>query len=120
MTRVSTRTIRLPVMGAILVILAGCSSPADRTGPIAASIEIAPRQVELTSVGQTASLTATVLDPVGEVITGVQVEWSSSRLDVVTVSNAGIVSAVGSGTATIRAESEGLSDSIEVTVVLDE
>ncbi|MEX2531086.1 MAG: Ig-like domain-containing protein [Gemmatimonadota bacterium] len=120
MTKSCRRTSGLPVVGMLFILLTGCNSPSDRVGPIAASIEITPRQVELTSVGETASLTATVMNPQGEVITGRQVEWSSTRLDVATVNSSGTVSAEGAGTTTIRAESEGLTDSIEVTVVLDE
>lgn len=115
-----TRTSGLPVVGVLFILLTGCTSPSDRVGPIAASIEITPRQAQLTSIGQTLSLTAAVLDPQGGVITGRQVQWSSTRLDVATVNSSGTVSAVGAGTTTIRAESEGLTDSIEVTVVLNE
>ncbi len=80
---------------------------------------ISPRQVELTTIGDTATLSATVVDPGGRAIAGAPVEWSSTRLDVATVSASGTVTAVGAGTTTIRAESEGLSDFIEATVVLE-
>jgi hypothetical protein len=120
MTSGRSPTPGVPLLGVLLILFTGCSSPSDRVPPIAAYIEITPRQVQLDAVGQTASLTATVRNPTGEVIPGRQVEWSSTRIDVATVSSAGTVSAVGAGTTTIRAESEGLTDSIEVTVVLNE
>ena len=55
------------------------------------------------------TLTATVKDASGNVISEAQVTWSSDNTDVATVSN-GVVTLVGEGTANITAEYAGLAN----------
>src|SRR5690606_4479111 len=81
---------------------------------------VATVQVTLTSsltVGQTAPATATLRDGNGAILTGRAVTWKTSAPAVATVSQLGIVTAVGPGTATITATSEGKSGSAPVAVV---
>jgi uncharacterized protein YjdB len=68
-------------------------------------------------VGQTATLAATVKNTDGVPVTDRVVTWASSNQAVATVSSAGLVTAVGPGSATITATSEGQSGSTEVVVL---
>lgn len=67
--------------------------------------------VSLTSLGATHQITYT-LTPANS---GDPISWSSSDTNVCTVSDSGIVTAVGCGTATITATSNGHSDTCAVT-----
>lgn len=80
-----------------------------------ASVTVSPATLSL-DTGATGSLTATVRDARGNVLTGRPVSWSSSDADVATVSTTGVVTAVGAGTATITASSGGQSGTATVTV----
>lgn len=83
------------------------------------SVVIAPATLNLTGVGTTGQLTATVNTSAG-VATNPTVTWSSSNAAVATVSATGTsvtVTAVSVGTATIVARAGGVTASIPVTVV---
>jgi uncharacterized protein YjdB len=68
------------------------------------------------TTGQTTQATATPRDAQGNALTGRTVSWSSSNGNVATVSASGVVTAVGAGSATISATSEGKTGSAGVTV----
>ena len=70
----------------------------------------------LTSLGQTAQLTATVNDQHNNPVTGATVAWSSANTAVAGVSAGGLVTAVSNGTARITARSGNVSNGITVTV----
>ncbi|MFL5606534.1 MAG: beta strand repeat-containing protein, partial [Gemmatimonadaceae bacterium] len=82
-----------------------------------ASVAVQPATASL-HVGQTASLSATVTDANGTVVTDRPVAWTSSNNAVATVSTTGIVTALAPGSATITATAEGKSGSSTVTVTL--
>jgi uncharacterized protein YjdB len=86
------------------------------TDPVPAEVVVDPQEVTLTEVGETASLTATVLDADGGEIPGAEVAWSSSDEGVATVDEDGVVTAVGDGAATITATSGDASGGAVVTV----
>ena len=75
--------------------------------------------IQLEEVGATYQLTATVLP---EDASNKSVTWSTSDKSVCTVSKKGLVTAVGSGTATITVTTEdgGMTATCEVTVVDDD
>ncbi|MFL5609060.1 MAG: Ig-like domain-containing protein, partial [Gemmatimonadaceae bacterium] len=86
------------------------------TGAAVGSVTVEPASPSVT-VGQTTTLTATVTDANGTVVTDRVVTWSSSNNTVATVSATGIVSAIAAGTAVITATtSDGKSGSASVTV----
>ena len=58
---------------------------------------------EWAPVGDTVDLSARILDEEGHEVTGTTVTWSSSDTTVATVSSAGVMTAVGEGTATLTA-----------------
>jgi uncharacterized protein YjdB len=80
-----------------------------------ASVGVSPPTGEL-DVGGTLQLTATPRDAAGNPLTGRTVTWESSNPAVATVDANGRVTAVGPGTATIRATSEGQTGTATVTV----
>ena len=85
-----------------------------------ASVEVSPSSTTLLSIGATESLTAVAKDTNGGAISGATIVWSSSEETVATVSSAGLVTAIGDGTATITATATkgGISaaDTASVTV----
>ena len=70
---------------------------------VAATIEIQPTSFVFSSVGDTTTFTGTVQDQKGVPISGTTVTWETSNTSVATVSDAGLVTAVADGTATVTA-----------------
>ncbi|HEX8946227.1 MAG TPA: Ig-like domain-containing protein [Gemmatimonadaceae bacterium] len=68
-------------------------------------------------IGHTTTLTATVKDQNGTVVTDRVVTWTSSDATKATVSSTGLVTGVAAGVVTITATSEGKSGSATVTVL---
>jgi len=66
--------------------------------------------------GQSQLIAASVRDALGNQLDGRTIAWSSSNLGVITVSPSGQVQAVGAGSSTIMATSEGKSGTISITV----
>lgn len=97
----------------ILVSLAGCSS--------LKTISILPGSVAFTGVGQTTQFTAYGASQMGSAqpttsnIT-TSVTWSSSNSSVATINSSGLATAVGTGQTEIRAESDGVFATSEVSV----
>jgi uncharacterized protein YjdB len=85
------------------------------SGVPVATVVVAPSTVTI-ATGQTSTLTATLRDGNGNVLTGRTITWSSGTTSVATVSPSGVVTGVAPGTATITATSEGKSAAASVTV----
>ncbi|MEO8561885.1 MAG: Ig-like domain-containing protein [bacterium] len=79
------------------------------------SVSVSPSTLSLTPA-QTGTFTATVTDANGSVVTNRPVAWSTSDAAIATVSQTGVVTAVGPGSATITAASGGKSGTAAVTV----
>jgi uncharacterized protein YjdB len=104
---------------AAATLLVGCDeSVTEPAPPVAASVEVSPSPVELTEIGATAQLTATVRAADGEAMPTASVTWSSSNTAVATVGQNGTVEAAGEGSTTITAQSGDQTGSAQVTVVL--
>lgn len=84
--------------------------------PVAASVQVSPGATTLV-VGDSTTLTATVKDSSGAVISGAPVTWSSDNTAAATVSPAGVVKAVGAGGATITAKSGNASGTATILVL---
>ena len=82
----------------------------------AASVTIAPGALTVT-IAQTGSLAATVRDASGNVLAGRAVSWTTNNPLVATVSQAGVVTGLLPGSATITATSGSASGTASVTVV---
>ncbi len=109
-----------PALSAVLVACAalacGDDEPVAPPPPVATTVEVAPATAQLSALGETVQLSATVRDQNGNAMAGAAVNWSSSSSAVATVSAAGIVTAAGNGTATITATSGTVSGTASVTV----
>lgn len=79
------------------------------------SVSVLPASVTLV-VGQGTTLTATVKDANGAIVTDRSVAWSTSNAAVASVTPAGVVTALAAGTATVSATSEGSTGSATITV----
>ncbi|HKN68613.1 MAG TPA: Ig-like domain-containing protein, partial [Gemmatimonadaceae bacterium] len=87
--------------------------------PPVASVAVDPATSTI-APGSTTQLTAVLKDAKGNVLTGRTVTWSSSNEAVAKVDGAGLVTTVGTGSATITATSEDKTGTATVTVgVLD-
>lgn len=67
-------------------------------------------------VGDDGTLSARVFGPNDVPLPGSDVRWTSSNVNVATVDASGRVSAVGTGTATVAAASEGVAGRADITV----
>ena len=85
----------------------------------ASRVDIEPSRPEKLSIGQTLQITATVLDSNLQPIIEAPVTWSSGDETVATVSPQGLLTAVGIGTAEIRAQSGSAGVITRVTVEED-
>jgi uncharacterized protein YjdB len=112
--------------------MVACGGSSDTTGPgggggggttpPVATVTVTPASATLlvgvtdsASLGTT-TISATLKDASGNVLSGRTVTWSSSATNVATVSTAGVVKAVGAGSATITATSESQTGNVSVTV----
>ena len=117
------------VLSFLVLVSCGKDSPTQPRPPAQRSVQpsatlqgsriiITPSSVNLTSIGQTAQLTASVLDQFGQSASGAVVAWSSSDEEVATVSSQGLVTAVTKGTATVTARTGSVSATTMVTVLV--
>ena len=79
-------------------------------------ISIAPDRLGFVALGDTARLSATVLDRRGEVIEDAEVTWTSGDAAVVAVDSLGLATSVGNGRATITGTSGRVEAAAEVVV----
>ena len=103
-----------------LAALAACgdsgSEPEQQPDPPrAAAIAISPESATLSSLGETATFTATITDQYGAAFPG-SVTWSSSDPDVFSASSFGTVTAVANGSGTLTVSFAVLSAMAQVTV----
>ncbi len=115
MTKLKIRALAL----VIIVGLGGCTpsdSPTDPPTPIATTLTLTPTSASLSALGATQQLTATVLDQDGDAMAGQTMVWSSSSADTVSVSTAGLLTAIANGEATITATSGSLTGTVTATV----
>jgi uncharacterized protein YjdB len=95
----------------------GKSGTADITvTPVAvANVQISPPTADLI-IGQSTTLAAVPMDAKGNVLSGRSAAWTSGGPSVATVSQTGVVTAVGVGSAVIFATVEGKTGSANVSV----
>jgi hypothetical protein len=103
------------------VVLLGCggdgasTKPPD-TGPIVTTIVVSGPPGSL-QVGATFALAAEVRDQSGTAMTGKTPTWTSANASIASVSGAGVVTAVASGTTSISAAVDGKAGSVNVSVI---
>ncbi len=84
--------------------------------PKSATIEIVVSRTLLTSINEEIIATATIRDSLGFEVDAPRLTWSSSNSRVLTVAPTGMARATGNGEAFLTATTEGVRDSISVTV----
>lgn len=108
--------LRLSAVATLLFVLMACE---DGTAPAPArevhQVIVGPGARNLVS-GDTAHFTVRLVDQDGRDLTGVTVQWRSGNPAIVAVSSRGIATAVGEGSAYIRATAGGKADSVQVIV----
>ncbi|MDE2980795.1 MAG: Ig-like domain-containing protein [Gemmatimonadota bacterium] len=112
---------------AVLAVLAwaascgdGATAPPPRPPPDPprpTTVTVSPATSQLTALGETVQLTASVRDQNGQAMAGATVTWASSDAAVATIDASGLVTAVGNGTATITAAAGSASGMAVVTVM---
>lgn len=110
------------------IALLGCGGDGGGGGtepnpvPTSVAIAVSGGTGNMTEVGDTRTLTATVRDQNNQVMSGVQVSWESSAPQFVTVSPATgattTATAVANGTATITATAGSVDDDQALTVAI--
>jgi trimeric autotransporter adhesin len=104
----------LLMIAAMSSITCGGESTSPDVAPVA-RVELAPNEVTI-GVGSTMPLDVSVRGADGTPVSVNEVFWSSSDSTVARVSDRGIVTAVGPGTATIAATVQGRSGTVTVNV----
>ena len=124
MSRLSLRLLCAVLLPVSLFVHSSCGkdsptsppSPPTPAAPVPTQIEITPSSATLNSIDQTVQLAPVVLDENGSEIADASVTWTSGAMDVATVSDQGLVTAVNNGSAVITAQSGSLSASASITV----
>lgn len=80
-----------------------------------ASVVVSPGTAQVTVGGATAQLTAVARDAAGGVLNGRTVVWSSANNTIATVSQSGVVTAVGAGTVNVTATVDGVAGTSAIT-----
>lgn len=88
------------------------------TREVVASVQLTPPVAQLLRVGGQLQITATPRNAANLPLTGRTVTWFTNNPTVATVTQQGLVIAAGVGNATITAEVEGRTASLQVTVTL--
>jgi hypothetical protein len=104
----------------VLVVLLACGGDGSSTnppesGPAVTTILVSGPSGSL-QVGATFALSAEVRDQAGAAIAGKTPSWTSANNSIASVSGAGVVTAVASGTTAISAAVDGKTGFVNVTV----
>lgn len=119
--RTQTVLRRSVYLSLLLMAPLACGDDDGATGPTPATpstLEIQPASVGLNAIGDSVRLDAVVRDEDGNALDSVAVSWTNLDPAIATVDTAGLVVAVSTGAARIRASAGELSD--EATVVVNQ
>lgn len=100
---------------AALAFGGGCGGDPVDPAPVATAIAITPAAATLEDAGEKVQLTATVTDQNGQIMTDVEVTWSTGDSLIADVSETGLVVGGESGQATLRAALDTLSATATMT-----
>lgn len=106
---------RWPLLLAYAALVVSCDSQLGPESLGVERVEVAPSVAELVP-GGSQTVTARVFNTDGAQVTGRRVFWSSQNPAVATVTQAGVITAVGTGTTQVAASSGGRSGIVAVTV----
>jgi hypothetical protein len=101
---------------AVVAVLGGCGG-AEPFVPVPSGLQLSATSVTLDAIGDTAILTASVLDQNGDPIPGEQVTWSTEDPATVSINSvSGLMTAVAVGSAIITAVADTFSATALATV----
>lgn len=100
---------------ALAALLAACGGDGGTGLPKPSTVEVTAPSNPL-FVGQSVQLAARAVDAAGGELASGEATWASGQPDVVQVSTTGLATAVGQGSATIRATINGRAGSMQLTV----
>lgn len=102
----------------LLAVLATAPAGCDLFGsdPVPTTVTVSPSSLDLDAVGESRTLSVEVLDEEGRRMPDVRVSWRSSDGAVASVSETGVVTTQGNGTATVTASAGEASGSMTVRV----
>jgi len=103
------------LVGLLVASLGACDLGTGNSNE-ASSIVVSPPALDLDAIGAVDTLAAEVRDGEGRTLTDAGVTWSSSDQTVVTISAAGVATAVSNGDALVTATSGSAQKTISVTV----
>ena len=108
--------------GITIILTSACgkdspTNPVIIRPPSVASVVVSPSSAKL-QVGGTQRFTATAHTSEGSSVSGVTISWTSSNTAVVSINAQGLATAIGVGTAIIRAVADGVTSSpVMITVI---
>ena len=114
MRRPELRLGRFALIG--LALITACGGDGATEPNTATTISVWPSNLELSSLGESFQMIATVRDQYGQEIAGAPVNWSSNDNSVATVNASGLVMSIRNGSAAVMATSGSVSGTASVTV----
>jgi hypothetical protein len=105
-----------PYTGFFAFVAAVAVAASCATEPVVTTITVSRGSVSFDAIGDTAQLSASLVDQDGRPIVDRQPTWTSDDQSVATVSSSGLVTAAGNGSTQITASAGGVSDAAAVTV----
>ena len=116
LTRVSPVTQQIRTLSGWVALFGSIGACGGSEPRIPTTVSVSPVAVSLTALGQTQQLVPSVTDQNGNSLDGATVAWSSTNTGVATVSQSGVVTAVGTGSGDIVATSGSAIGTAGVTV----
>lgn len=109
----------LPIFLILVALAAACgdTGTTEPPQPQVANVVVEPAADTLAALGATTQMTATALDDSGSPVNGVTFVWSSSNSEVLSVTDQGVATAVGNGTARISASVNDVTGSADLAVL---
>ncbi|MDE2751487.1 MAG: Ig-like domain-containing protein [Gemmatimonadota bacterium] len=99
-----------------LPLITACGGNGATEPKAAATVSVWPATLELSSLGESFQMIATVRDRDGQEIAGAPVNWSSNDNSVANVNTGGLVTSVRNGNTTVLATSGSASGSASIAV----
>ncbi len=108
--------IALPLAVLATVVMASCGEDSPTGPPSPSSVELTAPKLTLAALGETVQLQAEAKDGGENTISGMSFTWESSDTTVLSVSDAGLATAVANGSARVTATTNGVSSGLVLTV----
>jgi uncharacterized repeat protein (TIGR01451 family) len=103
----------------LLLALVSCRRTPANMGPedaVPTTVAVSPVSQTFTSIGESRTFSATVLDQTGNPVASAAVSWETTDATVIIISPAGVTTSVGTGTASVVARSGTISGSADAIV----